>query len=239
RVKKLEKGNKVKVLKLQRLKKVGTSQRVDTSEDTVMDDASNQKRIIYEFDKDDDVTLMDDKEDEKKEEEAKVVTAAIKIVIAVSTTIFAAEPKVPAATITDAPVRVAAASTKRRKGVVIRDLEEESTTSPVILADTKSKDKGKWIMVEEPKPIKKKQQVEMDEEYARKLHAELNKDIDWDATNDHVKQKAKENPTVQRLDYFKGVSYDDIRPIFETKEQIEEDENRALQRLNETPAESS
>nr|GFA96499.1 hypothetical protein [Tanacetum cinerariifolium] len=52
-----------------------------------------------------------------------------------------------------------------------------------------------------------------------------------------------------KLDYFKGMSYDDIRPIFEakfnsnvafllkTKEQIEEDENRALQKLNETPAE--
>nr|GFC48903.1 hypothetical protein [Tanacetum cinerariifolium] len=45
RVKKLEKENMVKVLKLRRLKRVGTSQRVDTSEDTVMDDASNQGRI--------------------------------------------------------------------------------------------------------------------------------------------------------------------------------------------------
>nr|GFA15619.1 hypothetical protein [Tanacetum cinerariifolium] len=52
-----------------------------------------------------------------------------------------------------------------------------------------------------------------------------------------------------KMDYFKGMSYDDIRPIFEakfnsnvafllkTKEQIEEDENRALKRLNETLAE--
>nr|GFD33987.1 hypothetical protein [Tanacetum cinerariifolium] len=39
-------------------------------------------------------------------------------------------------------------------------------------------DMGKGIMVEEPKPIKKKEQVEMDEEYARKLHEELNQDID-------------------------------------------------------------
>nr|GEV65366.1 hypothetical protein [Tanacetum cinerariifolium] len=67
---------------------------------------------------------------------------------------------------------------RRRKGVVIRGPEEESTTSSVIPADTKSKDKGKGIMVEDPKPLKKKQQVKMDEEYARKLHAELNKDID-------------------------------------------------------------
>nr|GEZ94923.1 hypothetical protein [Tanacetum cinerariifolium] len=38
RVKKLERRNKLKVLKLRRLKKVGTAQRVETSDDTVMDD---------------------------------------------------------------------------------------------------------------------------------------------------------------------------------------------------------
>nr|GFA49447.1 hypothetical protein [Tanacetum cinerariifolium] len=117
----------------------------------------------------------------------------------------------------------------------------------------------------------------MDEEYARKLHEELNKDIDWNVGIDHVKQKAKEDPFVQRyhvmkkrpqteaqarrnmimylknvagfrLDYFKGISYDDIRPLFEakfnsniefllkSKEQLEEEENRTIQSINETPA---
>nr|GEY14118.1 hypothetical protein [Tanacetum cinerariifolium] len=74
RVKKLEKreqGNKVRVLKLRRLQKVGTSQRVDTSNDIVMDDESNQGRMIAEIDKDDAVVLMDDKEEDKKVEEAK------------------------------------------------------------------------------------------------------------------------------------------------------------------------
>nr|GEZ56678.1 hypothetical protein [Tanacetum cinerariifolium] len=192
-------------------------------------------------------------------------------VTATSATIAA----VPAATITDALVRVAAASTRRRKGLVIRDPEEESTAK--IPAKTKSKDKGKGIMVEEPKPMKKKLQVEMDEEYARKLHEELNKDIDWSVAIDHVKQKAKEGSYVQRyqvikkrpqteaqarrnmimylknvdvfrLDYFKGMSYDDIRPIFKakfnsniefllkSKVQIEEEENRAIESINETLA---
>nr|GEV73986.1 retrovirus-related Pol polyprotein from transposon TNT 1-94 [Tanacetum cinerariifolium] len=252
RVKKLEKENRVKVLKLRRLKKVRTSQRVDTSEDTVMDDETNQGRKIDEMDKDDVVALMDDKEDDKKEEEAKAVEddqedepAEVHEVVDVVTT------------------------TKRRKGVVIKDPKEESTTSSTIHAETKSKDKGKGIMVDEPKPLKKKQQVEMDEEYARKLHAELNKDIDWDVAIDHVKLKAKDDPAVQRyqvmkkkpqteaqarknmimylknvagfrLDYFKGMSYDDICPIFKakfnsniefllnTKEQMEEEESRAL-----------
>nr|GFB56216.1 hypothetical protein [Tanacetum cinerariifolium] len=258
RVKKLERGNRVKVLKLRRLKKVGTSQRIDSSDDTAMKDASNQERMIDELDRDEGVALKDDNEKEKKAEEARVagddqvkgrqaeiyqidmdhaskvlsmqedepkgqevmdvvttaklitevVTAASESVNAASTTIAAAEPQVPAAepqvpdaTITAAPVRVAAASTRRRKGVVIRDPEEESTT--IILTDTKSKDKGKRIMVEEPKPIKKKQQVEMDEEYARKLHAELNKDIKWDVAIDHVKQKAKEDSAVQRYQVMK------------------------------------
>nr|GEW64219.1 hypothetical protein [Tanacetum cinerariifolium] len=127
---------------------------------------------------DDVVALMDDKEEDKKEEEAKedepakvqevvdvvttakliteVVTATSEIVTAASTIVSATEPQVFAATITAAPVRVVAASTRRRKGVVIRDPKEESTTSSIIPAETKSKDKGKRIMIEELKPLKKK-----------------------------------------------------------------------------------
>nr|GEX75630.1 reverse transcriptase domain-containing protein [Tanacetum cinerariifolium] len=73
RVKKLEKGNRVRVLKLRRLKRVETSQRVDTSKDTMMDDAPNQGRIIDELDKDDAVDLMDDKEEDTKEEDANLL----------------------------------------------------------------------------------------------------------------------------------------------------------------------
>nr|GEZ72983.1 hypothetical protein [Tanacetum cinerariifolium] len=289
RVKKLEKGNRVKVLKLQRLKKVGTSQRIDTSDDTMIEDASNQGMMIDDLDRDEDVALMDDKEEEKKAEEAKVsgdnqvqgrqaeiyqidmdhaskvlsmqedepaevhkvvdvvttaklitevVTAASESVTAASITIFADELQVPAATITAVPVRVAAASTRKRKGVVIRDPKEESTR--IIPADTKSKDKGKEIMLEEPKPLKKKQSVKMDEEFARKLHEELNKDIDWDMAIEHVK-----------LDYFNGISYDDIRPIFKvkfnsnmdfllkTRERMEEEERIAIQSINETLAQKA
>nr|GEY03040.1 hypothetical protein [Tanacetum cinerariifolium] len=195
-----------------------TLRRVDTSDDTVMDNESNQGRIIDKMDKDDDVALMDDNEEDKKEGEAKedepaevqevvdVVTTAkliTKVVTAASTTISTAEPEVPAATIT-----------------------------------------ALLIMIEEPKPLKKKLQVKMNEEYARKLHAELNKDIDLDVAIDH-------NVAGFKLDYFKGMFYDDIRPIFEakfnsniefllkTKEQMEEEESRALQSINETPAQKA
>nr|GEZ68147.1 hypothetical protein [Tanacetum cinerariifolium] len=226
RVKKLERRNKVKVLKLRRLQKVGTSQRVETSDETMMDDVSNQGRMIAEMDQDADVVLEDDKEvaDEAKEvaEDAKVD-----------------DTQVPAVPLTATPARVTAARSRRRKGVVIRDPEEKSTTSTIIPVETKSKDKGKGILVEDPKPLKKKQQIEQDEQYARELQAELNKNIDWHEAIDHVKRKAKEDPAVKRyqvlkrkpqteaqarknmmvylknvvsfkMDYFKGMSYDGI-----------------------------
>nr|GEU95163.1 hypothetical protein [Tanacetum cinerariifolium] len=280
----------VKVFKRRKLKKVGTSQRIDTLDDTIMEDVSNQGRLIDELDRDEGVPLTAENEEERKTEEAKNSVgddqvkgrqAEIyqnKLVSAASTTIPAAKLQVPAATPTAVPVRVVAASIRRRKRVVIRDPKEESTAKTP--AKTKSNDKGKGIMIEEPKPMKKKQQVEMDEEYAKKLHEELNQDIDWNVAIDHVKQKAKEDPYVQmyqvikkrpqteaqarrnmimylkntagfRLDYFKGMSYDDIRPIFEakfnsniefflkSKEQIKEEENRALESINETPAQKA
>nr|GEZ50493.1 hypothetical protein [Tanacetum cinerariifolium] len=107
----------------------------------------------------------------------------------------------------------------------------------------------------------------------RELEAELNKNIDWDEVIDHVQRKQKEDNAVKRyqalkrkpqteaqarknmmiylrnvagfkMDYFKGMTYDDLRPIFKkhfnsnvaflqkTKEQIDEEDSRALKRLS-------
>nr|GEZ83258.1 xylulose kinase-1 [Tanacetum cinerariifolium] len=55
----LKRRNKLKAFKLRRLKKVDTTQKVKTSDDTVMDDVSKQGRIIAYMDADKDVTLKD------------------------------------------------------------------------------------------------------------------------------------------------------------------------------------
>nr|GEV02776.1 hypothetical protein [Tanacetum cinerariifolium] len=200
--------------------------------------STSQGRMIAKMDQDDAVVLEDDNEEDMKEDETEpaevqevvnvvttskliteVVTAASEIVTAASAIITTTEAQVPTATtttLTAALVSVAATPSRRRKGVVIMDPKEESTTSIIILAETKTKDKA----------------------------------------IDHVKRKAKEDPAVKRyqllkrkpqteaqarknmmmylknvagfkMDYFKGMSYDDIR----------EDENRALQKINETPVE--
>nr|GEY66494.1 hypothetical protein [Tanacetum cinerariifolium] len=304
RVKRLERANKVKSSKLKRLRKVGTSQRVVSSDD--MEDVLNQGRMIDNLDKDEGIELVVDQvkdvdiaetegrhaaeqaerqaeiyhldldhpskvlsmqeDDSEVQEVVEVVTTAKLItdvvtaasqVSAAGATISAAKPSIHAA----APTGVAA-YTRRRKGVIIRDPEEElSSKTP---AETpKLKDKGKGILIETPKPMKKKDQIELDAEYARKLHdeihkdhEEINKDIDWDAAIDHVKQKSKENPQYikryqvmkkrpqtesearknmmiylkntagYKLDFFKGMSYDEICPIFQAS-------------INETPAQKA
>nr|GFA28525.1 hypothetical protein [Tanacetum cinerariifolium] len=295
-------ANKVKPLKLRRLRKVGTFQRIESSDDTIIEDVINQGRMIDELDRDEGIELMGEKEEKKKdiadddqaegrhakiqvekqaeiyqidmdhaakvlsmhEEEStkvqevvEVVTTAkliTDVVTAASTIIPAAELNILDVTVTAALVKVTVASTRWRRGVVIRDPEEEST----VITPAGTKDKGKGIMVEEPKPMKKKQHVEIDEAYARKLHEELNQDIDWDVVIEHTEAQARRNMITYlkntagfRLDYFKGMSYDDIRPIFEakfnenmkfllkSKEQIEEEANRAPESINKTPAQKS
>nr|GEV47111.1 hypothetical protein [Tanacetum cinerariifolium] len=247
---------------------MGEKEKTEQSKDIAHDDKVKGRQAekqfeIYQIDMDHAAKVLSMHEDEiEVQETVDVVTTAkmiTEVVTAVSETVTAASANidvVPAVIITVAPVTVTAAYTRRRKGVVIRDPKEESTTkTPAETpAETKSKDKGKAIMVEEPNPMKKKDQVELDAEYTRKLHEELNKDIDWDTASEHMKQKAKEDRTNTagfRLDYFKGMSYDDIRPIFEakcntniefllkSKEQMEEEDNRAIASINETPAQKA
>nr|GEU45071.1 hypothetical protein [Tanacetum cinerariifolium] len=225
RVKKLERRNKVKVLKLRRLQKVGAAQRIATSDDTMMDDVSNQGRMIADMDANADVVLEEAKDvaddivkdvqdvdieesahDQRRQAESQtkiytidldhankvlsmqeeelepfklqevvevVTTAKIitEVVTVASITISAADVPVPAATTTAAPTLNAAPS-RRTKGVVIRDPEETTTTSTIIHTEAKSKDKGKRILVEEPKPLKNHAQIEQDEQYVRELEVE-------------------------------------------------------------------
>nr|GEX40101.1 hypothetical protein [Tanacetum cinerariifolium] len=199
RVKRLERRNKMKILKLRRLQNVGTAQRIDTSDDTVMDDVSNQGRMIADMDVDADVVLEEAKDidldhankvlsiQEEESEPAEmqevvdiVTTAKIitEVVTTASITITAADVPIPAA-INVVVLTLTTAPSRRTKGVVIKDLEESSTTtSTIIHSEAKSKVKGKRILVEEPKPLKKQAQIEQDEKYARELKAELNRTID-------------------------------------------------------------
>nr|GEY50455.1 hypothetical protein [Tanacetum cinerariifolium] len=270
RVKRLEMANNIKSSKLRCLRKVGASKRIESSDD--MEHLFNQGRMINDLDKDEGIELV--------VTSAKLITdvvTATSQVSAASATISTAKLSFP-----DAALTVVAAYTRRRKGVIIRDLEEElSSKTP---AETpKLKDKGKGILIETSKPMKKKDQIELDVEYARKLHEEINKDhkeinsnIDWDAAIDRVNQKSKNPQYIKRyqgmkkrpqtksearknmmiylkntagynMDFFKGMSYAEICPIFQarfdanikflfkSREEMEEEDQEVLKSINETP----
>nr|GFC63603.1 hypothetical protein [Tanacetum cinerariifolium] len=175
-VKKLERLNKVKSSKLRHLKKVGTSQRIKSSKDE--ENVFNQGRMSVD------------------------INEGIELVVAVSTLISAAKPtaKPKVLKIVHAAPTV---STRKRKGVVIRDPEEElhdDTPAETLSA----KDKGKGILVEDPKPMKKKDQIEMDAEYARKLQEE---------EESHVQAKDVQATDVQPKDVqAKDVQATDVQP---------------------------
>nr|GEU89634.1 hypothetical protein [Tanacetum cinerariifolium] len=152
RIKRLEKANMVKSSKLRRLRTVGASKQVESSDD--MEDVFNQRRIIDDWIKmkglnlDHSSKVLSTQEDDSEVQKVvevvttaklitEVVTATASQVSAASATIPAAKPSIPAA----APT-VVAAYTRRRKGVIIRNPEEELSLKTH--AETpKVKDKGK------------------------------------------------------------------------------------------------
>nr|GEU58975.1 ribonuclease H-like domain-containing protein [Tanacetum cinerariifolium] len=228
RVEHLEYDKVAQALEITKLKR----RRIDAFDDTVMDDESDQGRIIDEMDKDDVIALMDNKEEDKKDEEAKedeptevpkvvdvvtiaklitkVVTATSETVTAASAIISTTEPQVLAATtsatITAAPVKVAAAPT-------IDHVKLKAKEDPPV----------KRYQAINRKPQTKAQALKNMMMYLKNVDG-------------------------FKLDYFKGMSYNDIRPIFEakfnsnvdfllkTKEHMEEEKSKALQTINKTPA---
>nr|GEW75764.1 hypothetical protein [Tanacetum cinerariifolium] len=93
----------------------------------------------------------------KVEEVIEVVTAA-KLMTDVVTT--------AATTITAAQVPKASAP-RRRRDVVIQDPKETANVSVIVHTKVKSKDKGKGILIKEPKPLKRQEQIEQDKAFAR------------------------------------------------------------------------
>nr|GEW05293.1 hypothetical protein [Tanacetum cinerariifolium] len=229
-LKRLEKKRKLKALRLKRLRKAGTAQRVESLADTVIDDqedASKQGEIA-ELDANEDITLETvdvqgrllesqvlvyhlDLEHAQKvlsmQETDEAEPAKVEEVIEVVT---AAKLMTEVVTITDtttttitAALVPKASALRKRRGVIIQDPEKAATASVSMQSEVKSKDKGKGILVEEPKPLKRQAQIEQDEAFARELEAELNANINWNDVIEQVKRKERQDNTVMRYQSLK------------------------------------
>ncbi|GKB91965.1 hypothetical protein Tco_0964237, partial [Tanacetum coccineum] len=195
RVKQLEKIRKSRTSGLRWLRKVGSSSKVESFNDASLvpqKDASKQGRKIKDLDADAEVTLVNETQEmnddnlmfdtdvlEEQEIDASVVipdkltraqmlieikTAKLKPITTAATTVTSVRP--------------------RAKGIIFHDQEEQvsafiKTFSSLQsqLPQVKGKGKGKGKMVEPKVPLKKKDQVSLDEEMARNLEAQLQAEL--------------------------------------------------------------
>nr|GFC51326.1 hypothetical protein [Tanacetum cinerariifolium] len=211
----------------------------------------NQRRISVDMETNEGIEL---EEDTEVQEAVEVVTTAklITEVVTAATQVVAASAPIPAAKPKVLKIAVApAVSTRRRKGVVIRDPEED-------------------LHIDTP--------AETPIEELEKEHEEAYKQIDWNAAFDHVQAKEtryikryhrfKKKPQSEskarknmisylkntegyKMEFFKGKTYDQILPIFQarfdanmkflfkTREEMEKEDEKIIKSINETPAQKA
>ncbi|GJZ37477.1 hypothetical protein Tco_0583668 [Tanacetum coccineum] len=177
----LERKKKSRTTRLKILRKVGLSRRVKSSEDKDSlgdhEDASKQGRSIEDIDKDADVSLVDDTHGRSDDAEmfdtndlhGYEVDVDMPVEITLAQTLVqikAAKNKV----VTTAATTTTTTRPKAR-GVVVQEPSEFIT--PQESQPSMIKDKGKEIMIEPEVPLKRKDQVALDEDLARNLQAQL------------------------------------------------------------------
>nr|GEZ17073.1 putative reverse transcriptase domain-containing protein [Tanacetum cinerariifolium] len=204
-VKKLEKKANKKTHKLKRLYKIGSSTRMKSSEDAGVgdqEDASKQGRMIADLDANEGVALVDktqgrndqdmfdtsifDDEEVVAEKEVSttdpvptagevVTTAGVEVSTAAKTSQISMDEITLAKALIDIKT-----SKPKAKGIVI---QEPSETHVPTLIDSfqqpsKAKDKGKAKMIEPKIPLKRKDQIMIDEEVARNLKAHMQAELE-------------------------------------------------------------
>nr|GEU48108.1 ribonuclease H-like domain-containing protein [Tanacetum cinerariifolium] len=251
RVKKLEKKRKSRPAGLRRLKKVGSSNRVESSEKKdslgAQEDAFKQGRSIKDIDQDAETALVDEYQGkmhdaymfrvddlegnevivdvrekiiEKEVSTGDPVTTAGEVVTVSSVKDSVApttatnpdvddeltlEKTLIAIKATKPKIILTAITTPRAKSIVFH--EQVQAHIPTV---SSSKDKGKAKMIDPKKPLKKKDQIALGEEVARKLEAEM-----------RAKMKEEERIAIEKDEVNRAVieEWDDVQAIFDADRQ--------------------
>ncbi|GJZ10678.1 hypothetical protein Tco_0545437 [Tanacetum coccineum] len=179
RVKKLEKKSGLRTYKFKRMYKVGVIRRVVYSDDESLgaqEDASNQGRSIQDIDKDAKVSLVD--ETQGRSDDVKMFDTNVLFgneFFAKNDMIKKDQDVIPKEVVIQEPVQSTATTTPstipKAKGITFRDAGESTIKKPTSVSSLSIKDKGKAKMDKPEVPLKKKDQIALDEEMARNLKA--------------------------------------------------------------------
>ncbi|GJT51920.1 hypothetical protein Tco_0978077, partial [Tanacetum coccineum] len=249
RVKKLERRNKSRTQGLKRLRKVGRTARIESSEDKGLgdqEDASKQGRKITDIDAD-----KEEVEVEKVVSIAEVTTASATTTLVEELTlaqtlieIKAAKPK---AVTTAATTTTTVVTRPKARGAVVQEPSEFTTTiSPSQPSQLlQAKDKGNAKMVELEIPLKKKDQILIDEEIAQKLQEELQAELEKE---ERLRRQKEEDANIIEWDNIQAMmdadyeltarlqAQDETRTEGSSKrvgEELDESENIKKQKLDE------
>ncbi|GJT15236.1 hypothetical protein Tco_0873942 [Tanacetum coccineum] len=167
-------------LKLNELMELYTnlSQRVLDLENTKIsqaEDASKQERKIVNIDADEEVTLINETQGRNDDLIATTTTVDELTLAQTLIEIKAAKPK---AVTTAATTTTTVVTRPKARGVVVQEPSEFTTTTSQPSQLPQAKDKGKAKMVEPEKPLKKKDQILIDEEIAQRLQEELQAELE-------------------------------------------------------------
>nr|GEV13466.1 uncharacterized mitochondrial protein AtMg00810-like [Tanacetum cinerariifolium] len=152
-----------KVLKLEKTK---TSQ----DKEGLGEDASRQGRMIEDINAHEDITLVNVQNDKKMFDVDKDLDGEE---VFFEQEVVADKEEINEVTLAKALVELKTLKPKA-KWVVIQEPSESTTTTTI--PKQKSQDKGKGIMVEEPVKSKKKDQIMLDEEAAKRLQVEFDEE---------------------------------------------------------------
>ncbi|GJS17886.1 hypothetical protein Tco_0412358 [Tanacetum coccineum] len=206
RIQKLERRKISKPTGLKRLRKVGLSRRVESSKEQeslgVPEDASKQGRSIEDIDANAKVTLVNEQQNkdimfdigvldddevfvdvtssEKNEQTTKIGDSTAGEAVTTSGVEDSATiPTIPTipTTVEEALAQTLMeikAAKPKAKGIVFHDQEEQVTVSAT---QPSVKDKGKGIRIEPEVPLKRKDQIALDEQIAKDIQAKLDAEL--------------------------------------------------------------
>ncbi|GJY81176.1 hypothetical protein Tco_0493927 [Tanacetum coccineum] len=188
------------------------------------EDASKQGRKIADLDADAEVTLIDETQERYDEEMLFDVQDDLQVTNASATTtvdeltlsqtlIEIKAAKLKAVTTAATTITNDVASTRpKAKGIVFHDQEEQAYAFIPIVSSSQlpqAKDKGKGKMVEPEKPLKKKDQIALDEELTLRLYAEEQAEL----KKERVAQEEASRVTIIK-------ELDNIQAMIEADEQL-------------------
>nr|GEV17899.1 hypothetical protein [Tanacetum cinerariifolium] len=158
RVKKLEQKKKSRTSRLKRLRKVGTAMRVES-----LTEAS-----------------LGDQEDASKQGLITLIKIGFSASVDVKQSVKVVKNEVNTTDPVTTAGEVVTTAGQRKKRIVMQDPSETTSSKPIYSSQKSShtKDKGKGKMVEPEKPLKRKDQIMIDEEFAKNLEARMQAELE-------------------------------------------------------------